>query len=61
MSNVKEVLAEICSVLQYLEDRGELGTISRVMTRVRYTEIKEIEKFVVESGKKKFEITAREI
>ena len=61
-SVAQEALAEICSLLQYLVDRGQTCKICSVLTRVRYvipTPI--IDNFEVIAGDKVVRITPEEI
>ena len=52
----RNAITEICSILQYLLDRGETEYIKDVEESVRYTNGK-IDSFVLRSGRKRYRIT----
>lgn len=63
MNKPEEALAEICSALEYLQDRGELTEKDEisVLTSVRYKPITEIPHFDLVVGDRTVRVTATDI
>ena len=58
MSNIKKALTEICSALEYLQERGELDYISEIKPEIRYTN-NSTDNITVKCGGQKIKITAK--
>jgi len=58
---MKNLMTAICAALEYLVDRGEIEEITKVETKIRYTN-KQVESFVVQTDDgKRWRITAKEL
>lgn len=61
MATKKEVITELCSICEYLLDRGEIETFYATEEHVRYTR-KQVDSFVVKSkGRNRYKISIEEI
>ena len=57
-----ELLAAICSALEYLVERGEVEKITEVLTKCRYIHpAPKLDSFAVKCGRQVFIITAMEL